>query len=355
MAPNFTVKPAHMRSAAKEMRENIAPAYKLGGENITNGGKIDSPGFGIALSMLFLPAYIQKLDFLSKDMSGAHDVVKEIAQRLEAAATQYEKAENLNVSGFQGTPNSQASLSSAGGQALGSSGLLEVAGAGGAMIGTGVIQAAFTAMGAAGALSPAFIPAVIAAALAIPNIEDIHKAASNLSLTGASMGSKLNPAYEKAVTTATIGWEGEGRSAYITLNQTVKGHMDQIGKYVEALGGGLRTLEVALAGFWLAISAFIFPYLTWLIAMRIAQAFPLTAPAIEPIIAAASTAIASGVTTMIAGIIAVGGAVVTLVTALMKDALDLTAIPDSGAEGTPDMTEFKVGLNFSVPSGNLVD
>src|SRR5215212_8843083 len=110
--PDFTVDPADMRNHAQFLGNNIAPTYAKSSQSVRTGSEIDAPGFGIALSFLEA-AYLQKVDFLAKDLQGAHDLCWTISARLMETAANFERAENLNISGFGGTPVHQESYGTA--------------------------------------------------------------------------------------------------------------------------------------------------------------------------------------------------------------------------------------------------
>jgi uncharacterized protein YukE len=343
--PDFSVDPAELRSHAKNLAGAVAPAYATSSTSVRQGSEISSPGFGIALSGVLEAPYHQRVDFLAKDLQGAHDVCTEIARRLQQTADQYDKAENLNVAGFSGTPQQQESLATAFGQ----TGLanLDV----GAVVATAVplasIYATLTMMSACSALCPAFIPAAVVGALFVANPLGIAEAGAKLINEGRHIQNQLNLDYLTACNNAAAKWSGEGKDAFQQLTNTVKGHLDQIGKYIETLGEALHSLDIALSALWLALMEMVGPFLLWLVAMKAAEVFPPDIPYIETVVNASGALMSGTVMTTVELVTAVGGTVVTVINGLAKDLLSLTALPDAGKAGVPDLTEFKVGTNFA--------
>jgi len=343
---NFTVDPAEVRIHAKTLSETVAPAYAEASSGVVQDSQISAPGFGIALSPIEA-LYHQRIDFISKDLGGAHEVVSEIASRLNEVATQYTRGENLNITGFQGTAKPEESY----GSAYGQSGIAGKA-AGGAAVGAAVIvteafvYATCGAMVTASALCPAFIPSTVAAALFISNPFSISAAGSALTLEANHIKTVINMAFLTHCNNTAAKWSGEGKDAFVSLAIKIKGHLDEIADYINALGSALQDLVMVLAGLWIGLAALVGPFLIWLIAMKLAEVFPLDIPVIEGIINATGAVMDSGVLTAIAGVAAVGGLVLSLITGLAKDLLTLGALPDSGKAGVPDMTEFKIDGNF---------
>jgi hypothetical protein len=209
------------------------------------------------------------------------------------------------------------------------------------------IFAVMGAMSACGALCPTFIPAVVAAGLFIANIGSIGEAASTLTLAAQNLSKDHNIAFDKICTTTAAKWTGAGRDAFVDTTTNIKAHMDEMADYVKTLGEALQGLMVALVGLWLALAALAGPFLIWLIATRAAELIPFAAAALEPLIEVTGAAMSAGVVTMIAAVVSVGGLALSLVTGLGKDFIKLMALPDTGQEGVPDMTEFHVGQNFA--------
>jgi uncharacterized protein YukE len=346
---NFTVDPNELRSHAKTLSDTVAPAYAEARSAVVQDSQISAPGFGIALSPLEA-LYHQRIDFISKDLQGAHDVIAAIANRLNDTASEYEKGENLNVQGFDGTPQHQESYGSAFGQS-GLGGKLAGATAVGAaaMVTEVFVYATVGLMTTASALCPAFIPSTIAAALFISNPFSISASASSLTLEAKHIKGSLNTTFNTTCV-ATVGkWTGEGRDAFQALANKIKAHLDDIADYIDTIGSVMQDLVAALAGLWLGLMALVAPFLVWLIAMKCAEVFPLDIPVIEGIINATGAAMDAGVLSTISGLIAAGGLVISLIMGLAKDLLSLGALPDAGAAGVPDMTEFHIDQNYKTP------
>jgi uncharacterized protein YukE len=345
--PDFTVDPTDLRGHASFLDKSIAPTYGRSSASVREGGQVDAPGFGIALSFVEA-AYLQRVDFLAKDLTGAHDLCAAIADRLKRTADTYQRAEDLNVAGFNGTPVHETSYLSAFGQ----TGLADMAATAPALFGAGItmemVTACLASMSACSALCPAFIPATIAAALFVANLPGIAAAGSHLINEGRNIQNVLNASFQNVCTACAARWTGAGRDAFQQLTTTIKGHLDQVGRYLETLGGALHSLFIALAGLWTALLALVGPFLVWLVAAKAAEVFPPDIPFIEAVINATGAALSSGVLTTIAGLTAVGTMVVSLINGLAKDALSLTALPDSGQAGVPDLTELRVDANFQL-------
>ena len=77
---NFKVDPDKLRDSAKHLSGPVASGYANSATAQRTNGKIDMPGFGIALSMVEA-AYASRLDFMALDVQGAHDVVTEASVR----------------------------------------------------------------------------------------------------------------------------------------------------------------------------------------------------------------------------------------------------------------------------------
>ncbi|HSV64543.1 MAG TPA: hypothetical protein VLJ59_01375 [Mycobacteriales bacterium] len=345
--PNFTVDPTDLKSHARFLDRSIAPTYARSSQDVRSGSHIDAPGFGIALSPIEA-AYHQRVDFLAKDLVGAHDLCVAIARRLTETAETYQRSEDLNTAGFGGTPVHEESY----GSAYAETGAATMASGSPALLAAGItvemITACLASMAACSVLCPAFIPATIAAGLFFANPAGIATAGAHLINEGRNIQNVLDVNFLNVCTAVAAKWTGEGRDGFQQVATTIKGHLDQVGKYLETLGGALHTLDVALAGLWTMLIALVGPFLLWLIAAKAAELFPPDIPVIEAIINASGAAMSSGILTAIAAVAAIGGAVGTLITALAKDALGLTALPDSGQAGVPDMTEFKVDANFQI-------
>jgi hypothetical protein len=344
VASNFTVDPAELRSHATNLANVVAPAYATSSAAVRTDAQIDFPGFGAALS--FLEAgYHQRVDFLAKDLQGAHDVLGEIATRLQQTAAEYQKGENLNIAGFHGSAQHEESY----GAALGRTNPLgEGATAAGAMgLTAGVVYATAGSLATCAGLCPTFIPAAVAAALFIANPLSIAEAGAALVNEARHIQTQLNADFLSVCVNSAAKWTGEGKDAFAQLANTIKGHLDQIGKYIETLGGALQSLDITLSTLWLGLAALAGPLLVWLIAMRAAEAIPFAAAAIEPIIEVTGAAATSAVVGTLGGVTAAASAIVALITGLAKDLLTLSALPDKGAAGVPDMTEFSVDTNFS--------
>jgi hypothetical protein len=345
--PDFTVDPADLRSHASFLAGSVAPTYATSAASVRQGSHVGIPGFGIALAPVEA-GYLQRVDFLAKDLQGAHDLCLAISDRLNQTAAAYQRSENLNISGFGGTPAPQesygAALSQTGVAQLGSS----VPGVIGAGVTAAMIEACLGSMAACSALCPTFIPATIAAALFIANPIGIAGAGAHLINEGRNIQTVLDVSFLNVCNAAAAKWTGAGKDAFQQLATTVKGHLDQVGRYLETLGGALHTLDLALSGLWLALIALVGPFLVWLVAMRAAELVPVAAPAIEPIIEATGAVLASSTLSAIASVTAVGSVLVGLIDGLGKDLLGLSALPDAGAAGVPDLTEFTVDTNFQL-------
>ena len=339
---DFTVDPTDLRVHAKSLASSVAPAFATSATTLRQGGQIDFPGFGAALSFV-QAVYDQRVDFLAKDLQGAHDVLLEISSRLEQTAAEYARGENLNITGFQGTPNPQESY----GAALGSVAPASAAAfAGAAGLSVGVVYATAGSLATCAGLCPTFIPAAIAAALFIANPLSIVQAGTALVNEGRHIQSQLNPDFLSVCTSAAAKWTGEGKDAFLQLAITIKGHLDIVGKYIETLGTALHSLDITLTTLWLGLAALSVPFLIWLIAMRAAEAIPFAAAAIEPIIEVSGAAASAAVIGTLGGVTAVASVAVAMISGLGGDLLTLSSLPDKGAAGVPDMTEFKLETNY---------
>jgi hypothetical protein len=345
--PDFTVDPADLRSHASFLAKTVAPTYATSAGSVRQGSHVEAPGFGIALTLVEA-TYLQRVDFLAKDLQGAHDLCLAISDRLNQTADTYQRSEDLNIAGFGGTPVHEESY----GSALSGTGTAQLGLAVPILVGAGVtvgmVEACLGGMAACSALCPSFIPATIAAALFFANPNGIAEAGAHLINEGRNIQTVLDVNFLNVCNAAAGKWTGAGKDSFQQLVVTIKGHLDQVGRYIETLGGALHTLDLALTGLWLALIALVGPFLVWLIAMRAAELFPPDIPVIESIIEASGAVVSSGVLSTIAGLTAVGGTVIGLIDGLGKDLLSLTALPDAGAAGVPDLTEFKVDANFQL-------
>jgi hypothetical protein len=341
---NFTVEPADLRGHATNLANVVAPAYATSSTSVRDGSHIDFPGFGVALSFLEA-AYHQRVDFLAKDLQGAHDVLGEIATRMQQTAAEYERGENLNIAGFNGKAQHEESY----GSAYGDTGIVGASAAAATAMGltAGVVYATAGSLATCAGLCPTFVPAAVTAALFIANPLSVAEAGAALVNEGRHIQTQLNADFLSVCLNSAAKWTGEGKDAFVQRANTIKGHLDQIGKYVETLGSALQSLDITLTTLWVGLAALAGPLLIWLIAMRAAEAIPFAAAAIEPIIEVTGAAATSAVLGTLGGVTAAGSAVVALITGLAKDLLTLSALPDKGAAGVPDMTEFKVDMNFS--------
>ncbi|MEW2432289.1 hypothetical protein AB0877_30185 [Micromonospora sp. NPDC047644] len=344
---DFAVDPVDVRERARTLGTTIADDYANEADEFARNSAIDAPGFGLALSPVEA-LYIQRVDFLVKDVRGAADVCRQIGEKLGVVADQYERAENLHVGGFGGTPVPVSSF----GDAYGKTGTADLAPvplvvAAGASITLAEIGAIMGGLSACAALCPTFIVGVAGAALFVANPIGIAQAGADLIRHGDNLQKALNTNFDKICSAATATWKGQGKDSFVIMSTKLKAHLDELGAYIRTLGETLHSLDIALTGLWLALGAMAGPFLVWLIAMRTAQLAPFAAPALEPIIQVAGTAMAGSITTMIAGATALGSLVLALINGLAKDFLKLMALPDDGAAGTPDLTEFRVGENFA--------
>ncbi|MFR9780932.1 hypothetical protein ACL02O_33460 [Micromonospora sp. MS34] len=345
---DFTVDPDDVRAHGRTLGTTVAEDYAHGADGIARDGVIDPPGFGVALSPLEA-MYIQRVDFLVKDVRGAADVCRQIGAKLGVVADQYERAENLHVGGFGGTPTPVSGLA----DAYGRTGLAQLAQDPGVLVTVGAsitlaeIGAIVGGMSACAALCPTFLIGVAGAVLFVANPVGIAQAGADLIRHGDHLQKALNANFDKICSAATGTWKGQGRDSFVIMATRLKAHLDELGAYVRTLGEALHSLEVALGGLWIALAAMTGPFLIWLIAMRAAELIPGAPVLLEPIIEAAGAAMAGSVTTMVAGVTALGGLVLAVVNGLAKDFLKLMALPDDGAADTPDLTEFHVGENFA--------
>ncbi|MEU5674152.1 hypothetical protein ABZ749_28180 [Micromonospora sp. NPDC047753] len=345
---DFAVDPVDVRERARTLGTTIAEDYATEADEFARNSAIDAPGFGIALSAAEA-AYIQRVEFLVKDVRGAADVCRQIGEKLGVVADQYERAESLHVGGFGGTPVPTSSFGddygkTSAAQLTQDPALLVAAGASITLAEIGAIMAGLSACAA---LCPTFIVGVTGAALFVANPIGIAQAGADLIRHGDNLQKALNANFDKICSAATATWKGQGKDSFVIMSTKLKAHLDELGAYIRTLGETLHSLDIALTGLWLALGAMTVPFLTWLITMRGAQLIPGFAPALEPIIQAAGAAVAGSTTTMIAGVTALGGLVLALINGLAKDFLKLLALPDDGAAGTPDLTEFRVGENFA--------
>ncbi|MCW3841453.1 hypothetical protein ONA70_15235 [Micromonospora yasonensis] len=345
---DFTVDPEDVRTHGRTLGTTVAEDYALQADEIARDGVIDPPGFGIALS----PAeaiYIQRLEFLVKDVQGAADVCRQIGAKLGVVADQYERAEDLHVSGFGGKPAPMSSF----GDAYGRTGVAQLAQDPAALaavagsITLAEIGAVLAGMSACAALCPTFIIGVAGAVLFVANPMGIAQAGADLIRHGDNLQKALNVNFDKICSAATGTWKGQGKDSFVIMATKLKAHLDELGAYVRTLGEALHSLEIALSGLWIALGAMTVPFLIWLIAMRAAELVPGAAVVLEPIIEATGAAVAGSVTTMVAAVTALGGLILAVINGLAKDFLKLMALPDDGAAGTPDLTEFHVGENFA--------
>ncbi|GAB3937881.1 hypothetical protein GCM10027614_16920 [Micromonospora vulcania] len=345
---DFTVDPVDVRAHARTLGTTVADDYAHEADELSRDSGIDPPGFGIALS----PAealYIQRIDFLVKDVRGAADVCRQIGEKLGVVADQYDRAENLHVGGFGGTAVPGSSF----GDAYGKTAVGQLAqdpallAAVGASITLAEIGAIMAGMSACAAMCPTFIIGVTGAALFVANPLGIAQAGADLIRHGDNLQKALNTNFDKICSAATGTWKGQGKDSFVIMSTKLKAHLDELGAYIRTLGEALHSLEIALTGLWIALGTMTVPFLTWLIAMRAAELVPGAAVVLEPIIEAAGAAVAGSVTTMIAGVTALGGLALAVINGLAKDFLKLMALPDDGTAGTPDLTEFRVGENFA--------
>ncbi|MCZ7440166.1 hypothetical protein O7598_27440 [Micromonospora sp. WMMC241] len=348
---DFTVDPDDVRIHGRTLGRTVAEDYAQRAEEISRDSAIDPPGFGIALSP-FEALYIQHVGFLIDDVRGAADVCRQIGAKLGVVADQYERAEDLHVSGFGGTPAPMGSY----GDAYGRTGAAQLATDPAALGAAATVGATITlaeiggivgGMAACAALCPTFIIGLAGAVLFVANPLGIAQAGADLIRHGDQLQKALNANFDKICSAATGTWKGEGKDSFVIMATKLKAHLDELGAYIRILGEALHSLEIALSGLWIALGAMTVPFLTWLIAMRAAELIPGAAVALEPLIQAAGAAVASSVTSMVAAVGAVGGLALALVNGLAKDFLKLMTLPDDGAAGTPDLTEFRVGENFA--------
>jgi uncharacterized protein YukE len=341
--PDFTVDPDEVHQRANSLRTMVADAYDGAADEIQAGGQIDAPGFGVALSPLEA-GYLQRLDFLVKDVQGAADLCRQIGDRLDSVAGQYERTEDLHVAGFGGQhPVAQISY----GTAFAATGGVQAAPVS-AAISIAEITAILGMMSACAALSPTFAPAAIAASAFVAQPFSIASAGAALNMAGDQLKDTCNVTFDKMCAGAASGWKGEGHDAFVLMTTKIKAHLDELATYVKTLGDALGGLVIALAELWVALGIMTAPFLAWLVTMRAAEVIPGAAAAVEPLITAASAAMSSAVTTSLAALIAIGGLLLTLFTSLGKDFQKLLALPDRDVAGTPDLTEFSVGQNFAV-------
>jgi hypothetical protein len=347
MASNFKVDPDKLRDSAKHLTEQVAPAYATSAGTLRTNGKIDPPGFGIALSFLEA-AYTSKLDFMALDVQGAHDVSAEIATRLNQTAAEYEKGENLNIAGFDGKGSTPEGLGSAFLGALGNS---VPSGAGVAVLELATILACAGSLETCAGLCPPFIPAAIAIPLFICNIPSIMGAGAALVEEARHIKDVLNSAFDLMCSSASDDWEGEGEKNFKLLTSKVKTHLDDLGDYINTVGTVLEAIGGILIALWIGLIALAVPFLIWLIAMRLAEASPpwLQDAVLEPIIEGAGVVIGTSVLTTLAGVESGVTAVAAVLSGVGSQLIGLLSPPDSGKGGVPDMQEFHVDQNYSAP------
>ncbi|MFI7215718.1 hypothetical protein [Micromonospora maritima] len=348
---NFTVDPEDVRIHGRTLGSTVAEDYTQEAQAIARDSVIDAPGFGIALSPVEA-FYIQRVEFLVNDVRGAADVCRQIGAKLGVVADQYQRAEDLHVGGFGGTPAPASGF----GDAYGRTGVaqlvtdpttLAAAATVGASITLAEIGGVMGGMAACAALCPTFMIGLAGAALFVANPVGIAQAGADLMRHGDQLQKSLNVNFDKICSAATGTWKGEGKDSFVIMATKLKAHLDELGAYIRVLGEALHSLEIALTGLWIALAAMTVPFLTWLIAMRAAELVPGAAVVLEPVIEAAGAAVAGSVTTMVAAVSALGGLALALINGLAKDFLKLMTLPDDGVAGTPDLTEFRVGENFA--------
>jgi uncharacterized protein YukE len=344
---NFKVDPAKLRDSAKHMSQQLAPGYANSATTLRAKGKVDMPGFGIALSLVEA-AYSSKLDFMALDVQGAHDVTTEIADRLNQTAAEYDKGENLNVKGFDGKGTEAEGFGSA---FLGALGNTVPAGVVAAGLELGVILACAGSLETCAGLCPTFIPAAIAIPLFICNIPSIIEAGAALSAESKHIKGVLNADYQTLCDAASGDWEGEGATNFKLLTNKIKSHMDDLGDYIGTVGTVLETIGGILIALWVGLIALAVPFLVWLIAMRLAEASPpwLQDAVLEPIIDGAGVVIGTSILTTLAGVETGVSAVAAVLSGAGSQMLGLLTPPDSGKGGVPDMQEFHVDQNYSTP------
>ncbi|SBT51099.1 hypothetical protein [Micromonospora auratinigra] len=348
---DFSVDPDDVRIHGRTLGTTIAEDYAQQADEIVRDGAIDPPGFGIALSWAEA-LYLQRVEFLTADVRGAAEVCRQIGAKLGVVADQYDRAEDLHVSGFGGTPAPTGGF----GDAYARTGtarlvtdpaVLATAATAGASITLAEIGGVMAGMAACAALCPTFIVGVAGAALFVANPVGIAQAGSDLIRHGDQLQKALNANFDKICSLATGTWKGQGKDSFVIMATNLKAHLDELGAFIRTLGEALHSLEIALGGLWLGLLAMTGPFLTWLIAMRAAELVPGLALGLEPVIEAAGAAMSASVTSMVAAVSTLGGLVVALINGLAKDFLKLMTLPDDGAAGTPDLTEFRVGENFA--------
>lgn len=344
---NFKVDPDSVRRAAKLLSETVAPAYATAATTLQSNGKIEGPGFGLAMSWAEA-AYDQRLDFIVKDVQGAHDVCMDIAQRLQQTAAEYEKAENLNIAGFDGKGHAEKGYGSAYGQALGN----EWGGAAaGAVISGAAIATVLVSIGASGELCPSFLPAAIAAPFFVANIPSILEVGVHLQQEAGYMKDNVNAAFSQGCDEAKSDWKGEGADNFGLMETKVKSHMDRMCDYIDMVGKALLVVALAFAALWGMIIATTIPFLVWVIAMRVLEACPPWAQdlVIEPLIELTGGILCATwfENYMLVGTVVTGAA--ALLSGVVNQMIGLLAVPDSGKGGTPDMQEFHVNQNYQTP------
>lgn len=344
---DFKVDPAKVRDSAKHLSSQVAPGYAESATTLRSRGAIDTPGFGLALSMVEA-AYSTRLDFMTLDLQGAHDVVADIASRLTQTATEYEHAENLNISGFDGKGSTPESYGGAFLGALGNSAAPGIVGGG---VELAILLLCAGSLETCAGLCPTFIPAALAIPLFICNIPSILSAGAALVNEAAHVKDVLNAAFQTLCDNAKSDWTGEGATSFGLLANKVKAHMDQLASYIDTLGKALEAVGGMLVALWLGLIALAAPFLVWLIAMRLAEASPpwLQDAVLEPIIEGAGVVIGTGILTTLAGVTSGGAAVAALIAGLGSQLLGAFAPPDGGKEGVPDMQEFHVEQNYQAP------
>ncbi|WP_067431688.1 hypothetical protein [Nocardioides jensenii] len=340
---DFTVKPGNLTDAATELSGEVAPAYGASAQNLRTNGQVDMPGFGIALSWLDA-MYRSRLDFIALDLEGAQDIVGDIATALEQTATQFNAAEDLNISGFGGPGHRPASFGESFGPALGNA-VAAPAGLAVTLISAGAIYGTSGTLAACAGLSPAFIPAAITATLFIANIPSIADAASVLKAEADMLGEQVNTALSTALSHAANGWEGEGALGFTSMSSELTAHLAAMVSFIDAVGDVLVAVTITLSILWAALAAFAVGFLAWLISMHLASVGP-QAPAVQAVLHSTSAALSS---TWVVGMLGVGGSLapVAIVLGMLTDQIAaFISPPDTNNNGTPDMQEFHVDENF---------
>lgn len=344
---NFEVDPAAVRLSADSIKGQVATDFDQKAALIRADSHIGSPGFGLALSWAEA-LYLQRVDFMAKDVSGAGDLCRQIGERLRTTADQFDHAENLNLAGFSGTSNPERGF----GDAYGSTGIVQTVTDPAtlstmATLSMTEILGALAAMSVCGAMCPTFLPAVAVGVPFVANLISIAEAGGKLSHHGDSLTKSQNTIFEDNCKKAAESWKGMGAQAYSDLITKIKAHLDELAGSISALGQALESLVAALTGLWIGLITLTLPFLVWLTAMWVMSAFPPFAPAAQSIVNAMGVVMTTAVTSIAAAASIALGLVVGVINALTKDFLGQLALPDEGAQGTPDLTEFKVGANFA--------